>query len=172
MADRAAQILAERAAVLAQPRASATAAADAWLLLEFTLGADSYGLETRHVREVQPVRDLTPLPGAPPWLPALTNLRGRMLAVLDLRRLLVDDGQGLSNLNRLIVLEHPTLSLGLLADSVRGVVRVSVAELTPPLPTLTDLRRELLLGITPDHTAVLDFAKLVVHPRLSVREGA
>jgi purine-binding chemotaxis protein CheW len=172
MADHAAKVLAQRAAALARPRAAPPAPADALLLLEFSLGPDTYAIETRHVREVQAVRELTPLPGAPPWLPALTNLRGHLLAVLDLRRLLADDGQGLSNLNRLIVLEHPTHRLALLADAVRGVARVPVAELAPPLPTLPALQRELLVGLAPGPTAVLDFAKLIAHPRLSVRNGA
>ncbi len=49
-----------------------------------------YAFETAQVREVFPVSDasqIAMLPGTPPWVRGILNVRGRILAVLDLQRL-------------------------------------------------------------------------------------
>src|SRR5215217_3577514 len=54
----------------------------------FRLGAGRYGVDARLVREVLPLAGYTPLPGTPPFVLGLINLRGRLLAALDIRPLL------------------------------------------------------------------------------------
>lgn len=49
-----------------------------------------YAFETAQVREVFPVTDasqIAMLPGTPPWVRGILNVRGRILAVLDLQQL-------------------------------------------------------------------------------------
>src|SRR4051812_50129992 len=52
------------------------------------VGEDLYALELTTVREVVPDPELTPLPGAPPALLGVFNLRGEVVPAFDVARLL------------------------------------------------------------------------------------
>jgi len=82
----AAQILRDRAQVLARPPEQAAAADTLFELLEFRLAQERYAVETRYVREVYPLKDLTPLPCTPPFVLGVVNVRGHILPVLDLKK--------------------------------------------------------------------------------------
>ncbi len=79
------RILRERAVHLARPTGSSTPQGALLELLEFRLASERYAVETRYVSEVHPLRDLTPLPGTPPFVRGIVNLRGRILPVYDLK---------------------------------------------------------------------------------------
>ena len=80
------QILRARARVLARPRKQAPATETLLELLEFRLARERYAVEVRYVREVYPLKDLTPLPSTPPFVLGVVNVRGRILPVLDSAR--------------------------------------------------------------------------------------
>lgn len=82
-----ATILRDRARLLAQPLEEGIAQDDLEIVV-FRLAGGRYAFETRQVREVFPFQPATPLPATPPWLHGILNVRGRILAVLDARRLL------------------------------------------------------------------------------------
>lgn len=165
--DRTVRILEARARKLA--RSSPPADAAEWLeILMFSLGSETYGVETRFVREVCPLRDLTPLPGTPPLLAGVMNLRGRILAIIDLRKFFGLPIQGLTELNRVIVLADGDDELGLLADAVDGVRPLARVDLQDGLPTLTGVRERYLAGVTGKMLALLDGARLLSDDELRV----
>jgi purine-binding chemotaxis protein CheW len=53
--------------------------------LTFRLGREEFGIHVRHVREIMGVQDITPVPGTPPHLKGVINLRGKIVPVVDLR---------------------------------------------------------------------------------------
>ena len=73
-------------------------------ILEFTLGQERYAFPSSYVREVFPLTEITPLPGLPPYILGVVNVRGRILSVMDIRRLLDFGNVGLTNLNKAIIL--------------------------------------------------------------------
>src|SRR4029077_20843283 len=101
----AAQVLRTRARALARPPVQRPAA-HTWLeVLEFRLAQESYAIETRYVREVYPLKDLTPLPCTPPFVLGIVNVRGRILPVIDLKKFFDLPERGLNGLLRIIVIE-------------------------------------------------------------------
>lgn len=48
------------------------------------VGAEEYALPVRHVPEVADLGDLTPVPGTPPQVMGIRNLRGEVLPVFDM----------------------------------------------------------------------------------------
>ena len=165
------RILRERAALLARPSAAATAPTDALELLEFRLAGERYAVETRFVTEVQPLRDLTPLPGTPAFVRGIVNLRGRILPVYDLKKFFALPEQGLTDLHRIVVVDGGEFEIGLLADVVIGVSSLSPARLTPPLPTLSEIATEYLKGVSEERLVVLDLERLLSDPRIVVNDG-
>jgi twitching motility protein PilI len=54
----------------------------------FTVGAEAFAFEVRHVREVLVLDELTAVPGAPSHVLGVANLRGDVLPIVDAGRLL------------------------------------------------------------------------------------
>ncbi len=163
-------ILRARARALARPHESATVATASLTLLEFRLAHESYAVETRHVREVFPLKDLTPLPCTPAFVRGLVNVRGRITPVIDIKKFFDLPDQGLTDLHRIILVHGNGLEIGLLADVAVGVRSIPIEALQTDLPTLTGIRAALLMGVTADRLVVLDLARMLADPKLIVHE--
>jgi purine-binding chemotaxis protein CheW len=164
-------ILRERAKALAR-RADTGQAEPAIELLEFGIGGQAYGIETSHLAGVLPLRQLTPLPGTPSFIAGIVNLRGRVTAVLDLRRFVEVPASGLSDLRHLVHVQGQGLDLCLLATRVAGVRRLRLDELHPAPPGLAGRHPEHLRGIAADGLLLLDVDRLLADPRLSHSDTA
>ena len=139
-------------------------------VIEFLLGDERYGLESAWVREVCPLRELTPLPCTPAFVLGILNVRGQIRTVIDIRRFFDLPIKGLTELNKVIFLETEGMEVGILADSIVGVRSVARASLQLSLPTLTGIRAEYLRGMTSDRLAVLDAARILADEKLIVDE--
>jgi purine-binding chemotaxis protein CheW len=62
------------------------------------------------------------------------------------------------------------MRFGILADVIVGVHEIRVADIQPSLPTLTGIREEYLLGVTPGRTVILDAGKLLADSGIVVQE--
>lgn len=166
------QILRSRAAALARRPESGDGQGPCIEIVEFSLGQERYGVESKQIREVVPLRELTTLSGTPAFILGAVNVRGRILPVLDLKVFFELPRQGLTDMNKLLVLEGAAGELGILADAIVGVSKLALRDLQPALPTLTGARKDLLLGIAPDRTTVLHAEKILKDPRLRTRVQA
>lgn len=165
------RVMRERAAALARPETSAPVQGDALELLEFRLAGERYAVETRFVTEVQPLRDLTPLPGTPAFVRGIVNLRGRILPVYDLKKFFSLPEQGLTDLHRVIVISGHDLEIGLLADVVVGVRDLPRQALSPALATMSAVATAYLKGVSEESLVVLDLDRLLLDPRIVVNDG-
>ncbi|HSV47869.1 MAG TPA: chemotaxis protein CheW [Ramlibacter sp.] len=168
--ETAGQILHARALALAR-RPQEPPAPDTLIeILEFRLAHERYAVETRHVREVHPLRSLTPLPCAPAFVRGIVNVRGRIIAVLDIKRFFELPEVGLTDLHRVVLIQGHGMEVGLLADSVVGVQSIPLHELQEHLPHLTGIRADHLKGVTAQGLVVLDAWRLLEDPGIIVEE--
>lgn len=166
------RILRERAQALARPLAEAQASVEVLELLVFSLSGERYGIETTHVLEVIPLGDLTRVPCTPPFVLGVVNHRGRILSVLDFRRLFELPGQELNQGGRIVAVEAGGMTFGIFADAVDGLVRLGTEEVAPPLAALTGDRQTFLRGVTAGMVAVVDLESLGRNPGIVVNEEA
>jgi purine-binding chemotaxis protein CheW len=155
-----------RARALARPLAAPQTQEGSLEVVLFSLGRERYALETRAVREVLRLIDLTPLPGAPAPFAGVTNHRGEILVVVDLRALFGIAAEGVTDLSRVVVLGEGESQVGLLADQVSEVKKLRPEAIEPPPDSVSGIGREVLRGLTGDATLVLDAEALVRHRRL------
>ncbi|MBA2408224.1 MAG: chemotaxis protein CheW [Gammaproteobacteria bacterium] len=164
------EILRARARVLARPPERTLAAETSLEVLEFRLAQECYALETRYVSEVQPLKDLTPLPCTPPFVPGVVNVRGRITPVIDIKKFFDLPDKGLTDLHRVILVRGNDLELGLLADVIVGVRIIPADSLQPSLPTLSGIRGDYLKGVTAQRLVVLDLERILIDPQILVHE--
>jgi len=100
------------------------------------------------------------------------GLRGRVLPVLDLRRLFGMPPQGLSERDQVVVLERQGAEVGLLTERVLGLHELSLDTLQTDLPTLSGPRSRYLRGVTPDLVALLHGDRLLTDPIHPIRRAS
>jgi purine-binding chemotaxis protein CheW len=134
--------------VAAQQAAAATPAPVGTLhLITFRLDGEEFGLPVETVREVIRVGDITRVPQAPPHIRGVTNLRGRILPVVEIRSRL-----GLAPLvprstARVIVVEVRGRVLGLLVDSVAQVQKLPADRLVAAPDEVKSAHTTYLTGV-------------------------
>ena len=165
------RILKERAETLAR-ETEMKEEEDTIEVVEFLLANEHYAIESRFIREVYPLRDYTPLPGVPSFVLGLLNVRGRIISVVDLKKFFDMPEKGLSDLNKVIIIDDSSMEFGILADTILGVRNIVLRELVPSLPTLTGIREEFLLGVTRERLVLLDAARILTDKKIVVHDEA
>lgn len=87
----------------------------------FGLGGALFAVEVRHAREVVVLEEFTVVPLAPSHLLGLTNLRGYILPIVDVRPLLGLRAQPGARGARLLVLDGGGGQVGVAVDSVQAL---------------------------------------------------
>ncbi len=114
-------------------------------LMTFYVGRHWCGVDVEAVQEVVTFAGLTPVPLAPAEVAGLANLRGHIMTVLDLRRLLELGEAGAGSPGYGIVLGGGQ-AVALLADRPGEVAAVADEDFEPPPETLQGSVREKILG--------------------------
>ncbi|MGD8810636.1 MAG: chemotaxis protein CheW [Gammaproteobacteria bacterium] len=121
------------------------AAGEEWVGIAFRIGSDSFVAGRSDVREVMPLPEkMTRVPGARPWLRGVTNVRGQLLTIVDLRGFLGAGGVAADRQARVLVIASRDVPTGVLVDQVFGFRRFSVDEFVVQAPT-PELRCEQYL---------------------------
>lgn len=106
-------------------------------LVVFTIGAEEFGVDISQVREIVRLVQITYLPKAPVFIEGVVNLRGQVLAVIDLAKRLGLSSQGRGETTRIIVVEVGENTVGMIVDSVSEVLRLS-SDSVDEVPSLVD----------------------------------
>lgn len=156
-------ILEERARVLARPLTPDTDGDDL-VLLGFTVAGRAYAVEVGHVREVLAQADVSRLPWAPPTIAGVTNVRGEIVPVVDMARVLRVGEAGAQG--PVVVLGGGGHPLGLRVDAVDAVTTIAARTLVAPEGDAARVAGDLVLGLT-SSAIVLDARALYTDPRLT-----
>jgi purine-binding chemotaxis protein CheW len=141
-------------------------------IIEFILAAESYGIESAFVREVYPLKDYTPLPGVPPYIFGIINVRGQILPVVDIKKFFNLPEKGLGELNKVIILRNRQMEFGILADVVNGTQAIAVEDILVAPPTITGVGEKYFKGVTKEHIIILDAENILNDEKIIVNQEA
>ncbi len=116
-------------------------------LVVFKLGPELYGADIAVVREVSPLQRVTRVPRTPSYIEGVTNLRGRVIPVVDLRRRLGLPASPPTKSTRIAVAELDGEQVGMIVDAVQEVLRVPAGAIQPPDPMMSKVDAEYVQGI-------------------------
>ena len=168
--DEKRKILRARAASLAAIPEEKTGERSYFEVVEFALGKERYAIESTHIREIDPLHDFTALPGAPPFVLGLANLRGQILSIINLKKLFDLPEKGLTDLNKVLVIHGGNREMGILADVILGVRSICHLDFSNSLPLLTGIRAQYLWGVARDSLVVLDAARILGDRRFAMND--
>ena len=124
----------------------AAGSAQFWTGLGFRLGDRWLVAPREDVREVIVPPALTRVPGGRPWLLGLANVRGSLLPVCDLQRLLGAEHNTLVRSSRVLVYNSDRVPAGFLVDEVSGYRQFAPADQRPELVDESGALKPYLLG--------------------------
>lgn len=113
----------------------------------FTLERFTFGLEVHAIQEVLRAQPLTPVPLAPSVVRGLINLRGQIVAAIDLRTRLGLPARDTENPPMNVIVRTPEGAVSLLVDEIGDVLDVDPAVHEAPPETLDATARELVSGV-------------------------
>ena len=101
--------------------------------LAFMLGNEAYAIEIGNIVEILKPLPITEIPRADPDVVGVLSVRGRLVAVLDLkRRFKLARTFTMDRKSRILLVDAVEEEIGLLVDEVLQVYRLSEAEIEPP----------------------------------------
>ncbi len=95
----------------------------------FSLDNESYGIDVMQVQEVLRMTEIAPVPGAPPYVLGIINLRGNVVTVIDTRQRFGLGASGTDDSTRIVIIESDKLVVGILVDSVAEVVEMRQSQI-------------------------------------------
>ena len=135
-----------RARAAAQGKPEAVASGAEWVGIAFRLGGEAFLLAREETREVMGYpASVTRVPGAKSWIRGLSNVRGQLLPVIDVRAFLGSGASSVNRVTRVLVANHREIPAGLMVDEVMGFRRFYESEFSTDLPP-TLLRCERYLA--------------------------
>lgn len=121
--------------------------ASAGQFLTFRLKDRPYGVPIASVREINRVSDISPVPQTPSFVAGIMNLRGKVVPVVNLRMKFGFDKTENTNETCIIVIEGVDGQIGMIVDSVSGVVELSEDQIEPA-PVMGDMHKlDFVIGM-------------------------
>jgi purine-binding chemotaxis protein CheW len=116
-------------------------------LVVFNLGKESYAVEITLVREIIQLQPITRVPGTPPSVEGVINLRGSIIPIVDLRKRFQLIKIERNKDTRIVVVNCKGQDIGVIVDSVAQVLRIPVDSIEAASNVFSGEHLEHLLGI-------------------------
>jgi purine-binding chemotaxis protein CheW len=116
-------------------------------MVTFSLAGKDYGVDIMKVKEIAKFGNFTYVPNTAPFVRGVHNLRGDIISVIDMRKMLrlpvpdekkVEDG---------LILRLEKNVLGVVVDAISGVVGISSTTIQPPHPIFADINIQYIRGV-------------------------
>ena len=98
----------------------------------FELETESYGVDITAIESIIKMQEITKLPHAPAFMEGITNLRGAIVPVLDLRKRFGMDRREPTRDTRIVIANMRGTKVGLIVDAVSQVIRIPEDAIEPP----------------------------------------
>lgn len=112
----------------------------------YQLEDEFYGINVMQVQEVLRLTEIAPVPGAPPYVLGIINLRGSVVTVIDTRARFGLVTKEADESSRIIIVEVTGHVIGMLVDSVAEVVYLRQSDIDIA-PNISDDSSRFIQGV-------------------------
>jgi len=115
--------------------------------LIFTLGDEEYGIDILKVQEIRGYDQVTRIANTPAFIKGVTNLRGVIVPILDLRVKFAQEDVIYNENTVVIVLNFENRVVGIVVDGVSDVLSLSQDQIRPAPEFAVTMSTEYLTGL-------------------------
>ncbi len=116
-------------------------------LVVFGLGKENYGVDISAVEAIIKMQPITVVPHTPHYVEGVTNLRGAVLPVIDLRKRFGLELDEISKNSRIVVIVLGKMKVGMIVDGVSEVLQVPEDAIEPTPSMITSVDTTFITGI-------------------------
>lgn len=113
----------------------------------FKLADEHYGVNIIAVESIIKVQEITKMPHVPDFIEGITNLRGAVIPVIDLRKRFGMQPTTETKDTRIIVVEMNGVMAGMVVDAVTEVARIPDGDIALPSPMVSTVDTAFITGI-------------------------
>lgn len=107
-------------------------------VLVFSLGGETYGIDIKQARSVVKPEMVTRVPNVPEFVSGIMNLRGDVIALIDIRYFFGLGQRDKTESSRAIVVDSADGPVGIMVDGIKFTFDVPEDSIQPPLATLNN----------------------------------
>ena len=110
-------------------------------LIVFKQGNEEYGLTIDQIKEVVITPNITRMPQTPAYIKGVANIRGNIIAIIDLEEKFGISGKSVENVksgNYTLVVESDEIKIGILVKEVPNTLTVSTADIDETVNVIQD----------------------------------
>lgn len=123
------QQLAQRVVDSATPLPDRSESSDSWQAIAFEFMNGTFVVPMKDVKEVLPTPGVTRIPGVQKWVKGIANVRGEILALVDLNDFIAAGRVSNPTLSRVVAVEIGEIRFGIVVDRVIGMRQVNQAQI-------------------------------------------
>ncbi|HRF47450.1 MAG TPA: chemotaxis protein CheW [Anaerolineales bacterium] len=116
-------------------------------IVVFDLNHEHYGVEISSVEGIIKLPEITSVPGAPKYVEGVTNLRGKVLPIVDLRRRFGLPARSDTAETRIVVVQMGRHIVGMIVDAVSEVLYLDDSLVEPPSTLTATTESAMVNGI-------------------------
>ncbi len=124
-------------------------------LVVFDLANEHYGMDIAVVESIIKMQPITAVPRTPAFIEGITNLRGAVLPVIDLRKRFGLPAAEEDKDTRIVVVEMNEQTVGMVVDGVSEVLGVQEESIEPPPAIVTTMDSAFITGIAKDEERLI-----------------
>jgi purine-binding chemotaxis protein CheW len=118
-------------------------------LIVFALGDEEFSIRIAEVREIIMTGIVTPVPDAPDFVQGVSNVRGEIAAIIDLRRRFsLPEAEDVHS-KYIIITQQGKNLFGLLVDELVEVLRIEETDIKEAPRVVTKVHGEYIQGVIP-----------------------
>jgi purine-binding chemotaxis protein CheW len=113
----------------------------------FRAGRENYGLALTDVMEIVNIPRITQVPNSPEYINGVINHHGNVIPVIDLACRFNIGSTNPQTQGKIIVIEIEDELVGIVAEEVDDVIRLSTSSIKPPPSTVSGIAAEYINGV-------------------------
>jgi len=116
-------------------------------LVTFEVADEEFAIDILAVQEINRMMQITRVPKSPVEVEGVINLRGRIIPVIDLRRLFAMEEKACDDDSRIVVVEVSGRVIGFIVDRVHEVLRIDASVVEAPPSMISTIKSDYIAGV-------------------------
>lgn len=112
----------------------------------FTINAEEFGLDIENISSIERLMEIYKIPNTPDYIEGLSNLRGKVHTIFNLRRRFNLPSPEFDENTKIIIANTSASEIGILVDGVREIVKAEDTEFEPAPKALSSVKDRFLGG--------------------------
>ncbi len=115
--------------------------------LIFKLFGEDFGVDIANIDSIISMKEIIKVPNTPEYIEGLTNLRGKVYTIFNLRKRLNLPNCEYDDSTKIVIVNVNSIMVGFIVDEVNEISRIEDENLESTPPALANLDKKFISGI-------------------------